>query len=587
MLVLLTSSVVLLVFDAPELGTLLGGVGWILVNIGAVGGMVSLVVWWAVKGFAGFEHTIGMRVVRRQGGTPFRAIPVVVASVIALVGIAMMLMGFRSAAVAVIVALATLAVLVLTVVQLFAVSASLSIVGIAIGVAALLVVQSVSTGFQHEFERRVLSVYAHINVTRTFGIREYRRFESYLRTVDRVAGASPFVYYFMALAPIDGRGEPRRATVLVKGIEPETASEVIDLEQHLARGMENPPSIDALTSELQLQPVRDRTDDRLPPAVAAMSDPRGDDWYPAAYDEWRKLPEHLKYGGRRRISDESDDWPESPDELALTSEDVDKLPGMFVGYALARELSLEVGDVVMLVDPGAGADQETSLELRHYRVAGVFRAGFLEYDNRLVYVNIRELQYFKYRGVDTVSGIDLRLDDPYDATRVEQELSDTLGRSDYSILEWQKLNAPLFHAIEMQKSILTVILSLVGTVAGFNVLAALWMMVVRQTPEIAIMMSMGATESEVTRIFQFAGMVLGAVGCVAGIVFGLILCWLVQLYGYTLDPEVYFIENLPVEISLVQIIAVVVLTMTISFIATLPPSLRAAKLRPVEGLRFE
>jgi len=260
---------------------------------------------------------------------------------------------------------------------------------------------------------------------------------------------------------------------------------------------------------------------------------------------------------------------------------------MFIGVSLARELELERGDVVMLVDPGATFDTTEAPEFRHYRVAGVFRAGFQEYDCRLVYVHIKELQYFKYRGKDTVSGIDLRLDDPYEAPAVEQVLRTTIGDDEYSILEWQTLNANLFQSIRTQKSILTIILSLVSTVAGFNVLAALWTMVVRRTPEIAILSSMGASEGGVARIFQFAGMTIGVVGSVAGTVFGLVLCGLVQLYGYTLDPEVYFIEHLPVEISPLQVGAVLVLTMVISFVATIPPSLRAAKLRPVEGLRYE
>jgi lipoprotein-releasing system permease protein len=241
----------------------------------------------------------------------------------------------------------------------------------------------------------------------------------------------------------------------------------------------------------------------------------------------------------------------------------------------------------MLVDPSASFDHTEPPEFRRYRIAGVFRAGFQEYDTRLVYVHIAELQWFKYRGKDIVSGIDLRLTDPYDAPEVEAVLRETIGNDEYSILEWQKLNANLFQSIRTQKSILTIILCLVSVVAGFNVLAALWTMVVRRTAETAIMMSMGATESGVARIFQFSGMMLGVVGCVAGVVFGLVLCWLVQLYGYTLDPEVYFIERLPVELSLVQIAAVVALTLFIAFVATLPPALRAAKLRPVEGLRYE
>lgn len=555
--------------------------------------LTGLVAWWAFTGFSGYEQVAGLRILRRPGPPPRTGLALVLALLVAGGGVAALHFGVRSAPLAVVVALACGTLMVAVLARRFAVSATLSMVGIAIGVAALIVVQSVATGFQHEFERRVLGVYAHINVTRSFGISEYRRFEGYLRTVDGVVGASPFVYYAMALAPVDPEGKRegdiRRASVLVKGIEPETAAEVIDLEAHLRAGSDEAVEIADLKSELLLQPIQDREDDRLPPAVAAVPDPRGPTWYEDALRAYRAQPDHLKYGRRRVVAIDEDEWPietsDSRDPAAAL--DAEALPTMFVGVTLARELDLRLGDVVTLVDPGATFDTSEAPEFRHYRIAGVFRAGFQEYDSRLVYVHIKELQYFKYRGKDTVSGIDLRLADPYDAPAVEQVLRRTIGAEEYSILEWQKLNANLFQSIRTQKSILTIILSLVSTVAGFNVLAALWTMVVRRTPEIAILSSMGATEAGVARIFQFAGMTIGAVGSIAGVGFGLVLCWLVELYGYTLDPEVYFIEQLPVELSLVQVGAVLALTMVISFVATIPPSLRAAKLRPVEGLRYE
>ncbi len=551
----------------------------------------SLIVWWAWTGFSGYEYRTGLRIVRRAGA-PRRSIAgALLALSGAATGLTLMYFGFHSAPVVIATALSAAAAMVLFVFRRFAVFASLSIVGIAIGVAALIVVQSVATGFQHEFERRVLGVYAHINVTRAFGIHEYRRFEAYLRTVDGVIGASPFVYYAMALAPqssaTDDR-ELRRASVLVKGIEPATAHEVIDLDAHLDAGGGPDIEISALTSDLELQPLPDRSDSKLPEVIAATPDPRGDGWYGPALAHWRTLGDSAEYGHGRTTewdADDGDPWPD--DEARGPATNAETLPTMFVGVTLARELGLAVDDVVTMVDPGAGFDHTEVPEFRRYRIAGIFRAGFQEYDSRLVYVHIHELQWFKYRGKDVVSGVDLRLADPYDAPTIEGVLRGTIGDDEYSILEWQKLNANLFQSIRTQKSILTVILSLVSTVAGFNVLAALWTMVVRRTAEIAILMSMGASEAGVARIFQFSGMTLGAVGSVAGVCFGLVLCLLVQFYGYTLDPEVYFIERLPVEFSLEQIGAVMALTMSISFVATIPPSLRAAKLRPVEGLRYE
>lgn len=571
--------------DAPPWAWWAGRVG--------VGTFFGLVAWWGITGFSGYEHRTGLRIVRRPGAPRKSLARALLAVTGVVVGLTCMYYGLRSAPVVIATALCAAAALVLLVFRRFAVFASLSIVGIAIGVAALIVVQSVATGFQHEFERRVLGVYAHINVTRAFGIQEYRRFEAYLRTVDGVVGASPFVYYAMALAPQSSASddrELRRASVLVKGIEPSTAAEVIDLEAHLDAGGGPEVEISSLTSDIELQPMPDRPDSKLPEVIARTPDPRGEGWYGPALARWRSLPDTVEYGHGRKTDwdgDDGDPWPDEDPQTARAPVSDEVLPTMFVGVTLARELELELGDVVTLVDPGAGFDHTEVPEFRRYRIAGIFRAGFQEYDSRLVYVHIHELQWFKYRGKDIVSGVDLRLADPYDAPRVEAVLRGTIGDDEYSILEWQKLNANLFQSIRTQKTILTIILSLVSTVAGFNVLAALWTMVVRRTAEIAILMSMGAAESSVARIFQFSGMTLGAVGSVAGVAFGLVLCALVEFYGYTLDPEVYFIERLPVELSVAQIGAVLALTMGISFVATIPPALRAAKLRPVEGLRYE
>jgi lipoprotein-releasing system permease protein len=287
-------------------------------------------------------------------------------------------------------------------------------------------------------------------------------------------------------------------------------------------------------------------------------------------------------------------WEDPPEdsEAAVILDDLDTeaLPSMFVGVGLARELRLQEGDVVRLVDPGATFDHSEAPKFVYYVIAGIFQAGFQEYDSRLVYVDIRELQRFKYRGKDIVSGVDVRLTDQDVAAEVGARIRGALNPPDtaeYSVLEWQKLNENLFSSIRTQKNIITVILSLVIFVASFNVLSALWTMVVRRTPEVAIIMSMGATGPQVARIFQVTGMTIGLAGSLAGVVFGMVMCWLVELYGYTLDPEVYFIEQLPVEINVVQIAWILGLSLVFCFIATIPPSLRAARLRPVEGLRYE
>jgi lipoprotein-releasing system permease protein len=265
---------------------------------------------------------------------------------------------------------------------------------------------------------------------------------------------------------------------------------------------------------------------------------------------------------------------------------------MFIGIGLARELQLAEGDIVRLVDPASGFDETQQPQFVHYVIAGVFEAGFQEYDLRLVYVDIKELQRFKYRGKDLVSGVDLRLTDPDSAPEVGAAIRDALKDAEvpeeaqqYKVLEWQKLNESLFSSIRSQRNIVMVILSLVIFVAGFNVLSALWTMVVRRTADIAIIMSMGATGPQVARIFQVTGMAIGLIGSLAGVALGLLMCWLVEIYGFTLDPDVYVIAQLPVEVDPALVAWLLALALVICFIATLPPSLRAARLRPVAGLK--
>jgi lipoprotein-releasing system permease protein len=583
----------------------------------------GLVAWWAIAGFTGYEHVSGLRIIARNGTRLHRSGLLWVWLAASTAGLVALNLGHKSVIIVIAVALSTVLALLTVLLRSFSVFGTIAAFGVAIGVSGLIVVQSVATGFQHEFERRVLGVYAHINVTRAFGISEYRRFESYLRTVPGVVGASPFVYYGMALAPVDlsaDLGQPttehgpasgseradrnkkglvleydseddetefRRASVLVKGIEPSTADEVIDIVEHLERGSGRRIPLDELKSTAVLEPVPDRDDDQLPPAVAAMPDPRGEDGYEKAVLQYRGASEEDAETNEPATGDDDPDGDAAPPGDQRRALDASQLPTVFIGNTLARELDLAIGDTVSLADPGASFDHTQPPRFQHYRVAGTFQAGFHEYDSRLIYVHIRELQRFKYRGKDIVSGVDLRLADPNLAPEVGAVLAETVGDDEYSLLEWQDLNKSLFQSIQTQKSIITIIISLVSTVAGFNVLAALWTMVVRRGAEIAIMMSMGATEAGVARIFQFAGMAVGVTGAISGLGLGLVLCWLVELYGYTLDPEVYFIERLPVEISLIQVAAVLALTLGICFVATIPPALRAARLRPVDGLRYE
>ncbi len=569
---------------------------WVLyLAYGAPVALGVLVLRWIGSSFVtGYERVVGLRIIRRERVPRGSRVALYLCIGLVFICLTLLLAGVRSLVIVLTAAIATFVGLLLLMMQFSSIFGTTSIIGVVLGVAALIVVQSVATGFQHEFERRVLGVYAHINVTRTMGIAEYRRFEQYVRTVEGVEGASPFAYYTMLLAPYKREGastdELRLKSVLVKGIDPETADQVIDIVDHLERGSGRPIELGALRSDFELMPVPDRDDDQLPPVIAATPDPRGPKAYEDALKAYRALPEHKREA--ERMSEfsidlgDDDDWPELTEEEG-DDFDPSSLPTIFVGATLAKELHVEEDSLVMVVDPGSSWDHSEEPKFQYYRIAGVFQAGFQEYDSRLIYTHIKELQRFKYRGKDIVSGVDLRLHDPMRAPEVGKEIRDQLMGREYQVLEWQNLNKNLFQSIRFQKNLITIILSLVITVATFNVLSALWTMVVRRSAEIAILMSMGATGGQVARIFQVTGMAIGLAGSLAGIGFGLMLSWLVELYSYTLDPEVYFIERLPVEISATTIGWILAMTLGICFVATIPPSLRAAKLRPVEGLRYE
>ena len=267
-------------------------------------------------------------------------------------------------------------------------------------------------------------------------------------------------------------------------------------------------------------------------------------------------------------------------------------PPMIIGSELARKLRAKVGDVVTVVSPLAGVDVKTwsatgrPPKTKKFVVAGIFYCGFDEYDRRLVYVDIKEAQDFVGEG-DRVRGIEMKVAQPAQAYRVARSLERALGGDPYVVMDWHELNNNLFTALTLQKVALVVFMTLIIVVAAFNMVASLTMMVFDRTKEIAIMKSMGATDFGVARIFQLVGLTIGGVGAVVGLALGLLLCVVIERYGYPLNPKVYLIDRLPISVQLTEVLLVGGITIVICFLSTLYPALRASSLRPVDGLRYE
>jgi lipoprotein-releasing system permease protein len=269
-----------------------------------------------------------------------------------------------------------------------------------------------------------------------------------------------------------------------------------------------------------------------------------------------------------------------------------ELPPILMGRELARKLKATVGDDVTVVVPLSNIDFETfrakssAPRTKKFRVTGIFYSGFDEYDRRLMYTSLGNAQELIGRK-DQVMGVELKVRDVDRADEIADKLRRELGQPPYQIQDWYELNHNLFDALTLQKLVLVLVLTVIIMVAAFNMVSALFMMVTDKTREIAILKSMGADSVSVAAIFQVVGVAIGGVGTLLGIGLGLTICWVVQSYGYALDPRVYLIDRLPISVRTIEVALVAGITMVISVVATVFPALKASVLRPAEGLRYD
>jgi lipoprotein-releasing system permease protein len=269
-----------------------------------------------------------------------------------------------------------------------------------------------------------------------------------------------------------------------------------------------------------------------------------------------------------------------------------ELPPIIMGKELAHKLKAKIGDSVTVVVPLSNIDFDTwrakssAPRTRKFQVEGIFYSGFDEYDRRLMYTSLRDTQELVGRG-DQVMGVELKVKDVDRASEIAEHLEKKLGGPPYQVQDWYELNHNLFTALNLQKLALVIILTLIIIVAAVNMISALTMMVTDKTREIAILKSMGASSSSVGRVFQILGLAIGGVGTVIGVGIGLVTCYAVAGYGYHLDPKVYLIDKLPIDVRPLEVLLVTGVTLLISLFATWAPAQSAASLRPVDGLRYD
>jgi lipoprotein-releasing system permease protein len=507
-----------------------------------------------------------------------------------------------------------------------------AILGVALGVAALATVISVTGGFRAEFREKVLGVNAHVLVLKySSDFHEYRKVMDTVKKVPGVTGVAPFVINPMMVT----HGDRTATGVLLKGIDPVAAEQVLDLPRHIVKG-----SMKGLRVEGAKPPERRRgsmLDDAIPsvPKSALDDTPSktaskqkeksggllsdlerlvheqglehdagvtGDD--EAENDRVRPAPQRSvepdllpgapvgkiePAGGFAVPLPDVDVLPPDIDpDPCRSPESVAKLPGIIVGATLAKNLNAGLGDCLQVTSPTIGFVYARGAMhapvAKQFRVTAIFDAGFDQYDSKLVYTDLYESQAF-YDSGDSVTGVEMKVADIDRAREVKDRVDQSLSNGVYHTLDWEELNHGLFTALRIQQILMSLVLALIIVVAAFTVIATLIMVVLDKKREIAVLKAMGARSTALLRTFLYQGGIIGLVGTAVGLVLGYVICKLLSVYGLPLDPKVYFISRLPVLMRPGDFAWVGVFAVLVCLVATVWPAQYAARLRPAEAFR--
>ncbi|MFO1310327.1 MAG: lipoprotein-releasing ABC transporter permease subunit [Burkholderiales bacterium] len=387
--------------------------------------------------------------------------------------------------------------------------ALMSMAGIALGVAALIVVLSVMNGFQQELRNRILSVASHIEVRGMPSLADWESVARQALANPRVKAAAPYVAGQAMLSA----GDVNRG-VIVRGIDPAREDEVADIGRHMRRG--------------------------------SLAD--------------------LK-----------------PGEF-----------GIVLGAEVARALGVTVGDTVVAITPqGTVTPAGTLPRIKSFRVVGVFEIGMYEFDSGLALVSIADAQ--KLWRVDGVSGVRLKLDDLFAAPAVVRELARTVVAS-AELRDWTQSHANFFRAVQIEKRVMFIILTLIVAVAAFNIVSAQVMLVTDKQADIAILRTLGASPGSILAIFVIQGALIGVIGTLIGVAGGVLLAlnvetvvpWIERTFGVAfLDKSIYYISDLPSDLQRGDVVTIAVIALALALVATLYPSWRAARVNPAQALRYE
>lgn len=386
-------------------------------------------------------------------------------------------------------------------------NAIISVVGVTVGVMALIVVLSVMSGFHEDLQKKILGANAHVVVMSFNGkIDDYKSIMDKLKEQKHVVSTAPFI-----LSQVMVSTGKRGHGVFIRGID----------------------------SDLEIKTT--------------------------------EILKNIKHGSIENLKDKSFQDPQ----------------WIILGKELANILGVFVGDRVNVISPTAEIGPLGMLpKAKHFKVAGIFEMGMFDYDTNLVMIDLKAGQEFFDLGKG-VTGIEIKLDDIYSADKVREAINREIGFPYYA-KDWMQMNRNLFSALKLEKFAMFVILILIILVAAFNIVSTLMMNVMDKQKEIAILKAMGADDKGIMMIFITQGLLIGLVGTTLGIVGGYIIGNLIHNYELIkLPADVYYLSRLPVKMKLVDFVIVSISAIAISFLSTIYPSYYAAKLNPVEPLRYE
>jgi lipoprotein-releasing system permease protein len=400
---------------------------------------------------------------------------------------------------------------------------AISVIGVAAGVASLIIALAITNGMRRDMQEKLVGSTAHVMLMRVAG----DGIRNWRPLVERLRELP----HVTAAAPglygqvLISRG-PRSGGALIKGVIPADERTVGDL----------------------LQQVKVGSAEELEPVESQVSEAR----------------------------------PGAPDPVAGL-----ELPPIVIGQDLAETLGAEVGDKVLVTSPqGELTPFGVVPKYQGYRVVGVFKSGFYQYDSSYAFMRLADAQRL-FAEPDLISAISFKVDDMYQANVVGREIEQAAGKG-YETTNWMEQNRELFRALKLEQIVTFIILALIVCVAALNILIALTMMVMEKTRDIAVLMSFGVSEAQVRRIFLYQGLLISVIGTVLGLVIGYGMSWAGGHYRFIhLDAAVYSIDYLPFAPRVVDALIVAAVSLGVSLVATLYPSASAAKVLPAEALRYE